>query len=235
MEAAQKNGEILNLNEINELTVSNTSKEKESGDVVFVAGVKEAQSFGNDALLALNIASSFDALTFEDVAKEGLSEPQLDMVVGKILSAITDMANIQYKGSSYVEPREIEQVKQMLETETCDVVAKKEITEELTKFQESIQKNYKQTIAEYRSRKIELEEQLDAFEQEKTKIVSKRVSQFLWPFDDSTRAYDGKIYNLKCKIRSCEQKIEEYAAMRPMAREKEIIRFNMQMKEKFTK
>lgn len=235
MEAAQKNGEILNVNEINELNVSTTSKEKESGDVVFVAGVKEVQSFGNDDLVALNIASSFDALTFEGVAKEGLSEPQLDMVVDKILSAITDMANIQYKGASYVEPREIEQVKQMLETEQCDVVAKKEITEELTKFQESIQANYKHTIAELRARKLELEEQMEAIEKEKSKIVSKRISQFLWPFDDSTRAYDGKIYNLKCKIRSCEQKIEEYAAMRPMAREKELIRFNMQMKEKFTK
>lgn len=235
MEAAQKNGEILNVNEINELTVSTTSKEKESGDVVFVAGVKEAQSFGNNDLVALNIANSFDALTFEGVAQEGLSEPQLDMVVGKILSAITDMANVQYKGASYVEPREIEQVKMMLESEQCDIVAKKEITAELTKFQESIQKNYKLTIAEFRNRKFELEQQVEIIENEKSKIVSKRISQFLWPFDDSTRAHDAKIYNLKCKIRSCEQKIEEYSSMRPMAREKEIIRFNMQMKEKFTK
>lgn len=235
MEAAQKNGEILDLNQHNELTVLNGSTEKESGDVVFVAGIKEKALSQHDDLLALNIASSFDSLTFEDVAKEGLSEPQLDLVVDKILSAITDMANIQYKGSSYVEPREIEQVKMILESEQCDVTAKKEIEKELTKFQETIQANYKETISKYRNIKMELEEQVDLFEQQKNKIVSKRISQFLWPFNESTRAYDGKIYNLKCKIRSCEIKMEEASSMRPMAREKEIIKFNMQMKEKFSK
>lgn len=235
MDAAQKNGEILDLNQVNDLAALNGSTEKESGDVVFVAGVKEKVTSQHDSLLAMNIASSFDALTFEDVAKEGLSEPQLDMVVDKILSAITDMANIQYKGSSYVEPREIEQVKMLLETEQCDATAKKEIQQELTKFQESIQTNYKSTIAKYRNIKMELEEQVDILEQEKSKIVSRRISQFLWPFTDSTRAYDGKIYNLKCKIKSCDAKIEEASSMRPMAREKEIIKFNMQMKEKFSK
>lgn len=235
MKAAQKNGEILDLNELNELFMLNDSVARESGDVVFVAGIKEKATFGNDDLLALNIASSFDSLTFEGVAQEGLSEPQLDLVVDKILSAITDMANIQYKGASYVEPREIEQVKMMLETEQCDVVAKKEIEHELTKFQETIQTNYKKTISEYRNMKIELEEQVEALETQKNKIVSKRISQFLWPFNDTTRSCDNKIYNLKCKIRSCELKMEEVSSMRPMAREKDIIRFNMELKEKFTK
>ncbi len=235
METARKNGEILDLSQINELSNLNGSVERESGDVVFVAGAKEKSVSQHDDLLALNIASSFDTLTFEGVAKEGLSEPQLDMVVDKILSAITDMANVKYKGSSFIEPSEINQVKMMLETEKCDLVSKKEIEKELTKFQESIQSNYKETINQYRTIKIDMEEQVELYEKEKSKIVSRRVSQFLWPFNDATRSYDNKIYNLKCKIRSCDMKIEEISSMRPMAKEKDIIKFNMELKQKFSK
>ena len=233
MGLVEKNTEVFDVTEINNSEVMD-SEVRDSAGIVFVSGMKEdAVSVSND-VLALNIATSLNELNFDSLTKNGLTDDNLDIVVDKVVSAISCVASLQFKGSSFVEPQEIDQVKKILQGESCNIYTKKQIEQELTNFQNKINSEYKDKIKEYSAAKIELEDKLDVLESRKSKLVAERLAQFAWPFDEQTRAYDRKIYEFKARIRSFELKIQSVEAMRPAAREKDILVFQHQLKEKFS-
>lgn len=230
MGSMERKDAILNLAEINESI--NLDRSDSLGEFAMIGAPEEIQDDCRD-LVALNVANSFDALTFESVAKEGLSDTHLDFVVDKILSALLDIAHIPSKGSSYIEPNEINQVKKVLDEEICSPECKAEISKELTEFQEKIIAKYKDSINQYYQMMIELDVELDKLERQKSLIISKRLSQFMWPFNSVTREIDFKIKSVRRKIQTCDSRMEAVEAMRPAAKECDIRIFERHLKEKF--
>lgn len=226
----EKNSEILDL------TQANCSQFSEASELVFISDCKGEQVVeGNKDLLAFNIANSLNDITsFDKLTEGGLTDENLDMVLDKVISAISCVSRLQFKVRPFVEPREIDEVKKLLAAERCDTSTKKEIELELTNFQNKITTEYKEKIDKYKSQKVELLGKLDVLENRKAKIVSERLAQFAWPYDAQTRAYDKKIYEYKSLIRAYEFKIEEFQSLRPMAQAKDIEIFQSQLITKFT-
>lgn len=196
--------------------------------VAFISGSENQVEPQHQSIIDLNISSSF-SLEPEEV----YSDENLDLIVNKIASAMNAAANSKFKNSRFVEPSELEDVKKLLSQEKCSPALKQEFEKELTNFQDKIKSNYSQQLKEYKKERINCEMQLDFYETTKKELVMKRLSQMLWPYDDQTRAYDNKIATLKIEIARCTQKIEAIEAMRPAAKEKDLLIFQMQLKEKF--
>lgn len=209
-------------------TEFNQVKTSELNNVVFVSVEEEQiQDFVNDTVV-MNIAGSLGIET-----KDIYSDVGIDFMVDKIASAINAKANQKYKGGKFLEPCELEEIKKGLAFSDCNQGIKEVFEKELTGFQEKIQKEYVQQIREYQQKKIECENQIEDLVNAKKEIVMKRLSQMLWPYDEKTRVYDKKISALKIQTARYAQKIEQIESIRPAASEKDIIIFQMQLKEKF--
>lgn len=221
------NGEIVTKEELVINKPAEQPAVKSLNEVNFVAGVKEVSSQEAD-LLALNISNSFSI-----EPSKVYTDENIDLIVNKIASAMNDMANIKYKGSTFLEPCEVENVKKILDTEECDAEIKTKFEKELTNFQEQIKVNYVQQIAEYTDKKMLYDEQIERLECLKKQLVMERLSQMSWPYDEKTREYDRKISSLKIQSERYSQRIEEIKSLRPAAKEKDILIFQVQLKEKF--
>lgn len=233
MDSKNNSEKFIHIEKINELTRQNG----ESGEVFFVSENEEQKVATNEnKIVTFNTANSFESLTYDEVADKGLSEEQIDIVVNKILSAITNMATSKCKESSYLDINEIEHLKKSHPAlQDCDYNVKRAIEKELNGFQNEIQERHKENLKKHFEQKHSIEKQITVLEYRKKKIVEERISKFLWPFNDETKACDGKIYNLKCQMRTCLLKIAEVEKLRPMAKENDITKFNLKLKEKYAK
>jgi len=218
MEKLNKNKEII------EETTPDTN------EVVFIIGGQEEEEAEEKAneIVALNVENSFGS-----VASEDYTEIAIDLLVDKIAAALKTAANQQFKGTTFLEPNEVEDVKKILEAEHCDNTKKAELEKELTKFQNGIISNYKQKLNELDEKKIAVENQLATLTSQKNSLVMKRLSKMLWPFNAETAKYEAKIEVLKTQLAKFQQKIEAIESMRPAAGEKDLLLFNVQLKEKF--
>lgn len=222
------NGEIVAKEEI----VINQPAEyavKSLDEVNFVAGIKEQVKAQETDLLALNISNSFSI-----EPSKVYTDENLDLIVNKIASAMNAAANQKFKGSTFLEPCELEDVKKILDTEKCDLATKNKFEEEITNFQKQIKTNYVQQINEYNEKKILCDMQIERLESLKKHLVMERLSQMSWPYDERTREYDRKIATLKIQSERCSQRVQEIRTLRPAAKEKDILIFQVQLKEKFT-
>lgn len=144
-----------------------------------------------------------------------------------------------YKAFTSLEPIEIENIKKALENYKHDNKRvnefKAELIEDLTNFQQQIKSNQIQKLNELRKQRQLIERQLRIFSVEKHKLIMDRLSQIAWPYDEKTKDYDKKIAALQVQLDQNEQKIISLKQMRPMANEKEILIYQMHLKEKFAK
>ena len=201
----------------------------DADEIVFIIGGEEQiENEEENASIALNIENSFGAEPID-----GFSEIAIDLLVDKIARALKSAANSQFKGTTFLEPQEVENVKKSLATEHCDNNQKAELEKELTKFQAEITSNYRQKIKECNEKKIYLEKQIGILTNIKNHLVVERLTKMLWPFNNETAKYEAKIASLKIQAAKCEQKIEAIEAMRPAAGEKDLLLFEIQLKDKF--
>lgn len=144
-----------------------------------------------------------------------------------------------YKAFTSLEPVEIEQIKKALESYKNDNVKvnefKEELINDLTNFQQEIKSNQIQKLNELRKQRHLMERQLRILSVEKHKLIMDRLSKIAWPYDEKTKDYDRKIAQIEKQLEQNEQKIINLKAMRPMANEKEILMYQMHLKEKFGK
>lgn len=200
-----------------------------SNETLFIAEAEEQmESEGQIDLLSLNIGNSFGTAILENPA-----EISFKTTLDKITAEIKTTASSQFKGIAYIEPNEIENIKKMLVTEECDSRKKQELEKELTNFQKNITANYFHNLNEYKENRIDCIAQIARLEDVKKQLVMNRLSQMVWPYDQKTKEYDAKIANLKIQLARTEQKLSEIEAMSPAAHEKDILLFQVQLKEKF--
>ncbi len=151
--------------------------------------------------------------------------------------SIKKFANAYYKTTTMIEPRDIEQIKVALNNYACKDVKvkefKRELIEDLTAFQNQINTNYKERIAENKRKKQICERQIQVLEVEKNKLIMDRLSRIEWPYDSKTKEYDTKIAMFELQATQFGQKAEQMQQMRPMANEKEILIYELKLKEKF--
>lgn len=144
-----------------------------------------------------------------------------------------------YKAFTSLEPVEIEQIKKALENYKNDNAKvnefKEELINDLTNFQQKIKSNQIQKLNELRKQRHLMERQLRIFSVEKHKLIMDRLSKIAWPYDEKTKDYDRKIAQIEKQLEQNEQKIINLKAMRPMANEKEILMYQLHLKEKFGK
>lgn len=147
-------------------------------------------------------------------------------------------ANIYYKSLTYLEPSDIEAIKQALSDyhnsqETVEDF-KQDVIQDLTEFQQQIKNNHTKRIIEWTKKKILYERQIAILIKEKEQRIKQMISNLVWPYDRKTRSYDTQIKLLKLKAQKCAQKAAEIQALRPAANEKEILLFQMHLKEKYS-
>ena len=196
----------------------------------------DIQEVGINDLNGINFVSSVEkqpeAKASESVA---LTDDNIDLLVGRIASAMNRVAKQEFKGSFFLEPDEVESLKKdVFINETISSEKRAELEHELTKFQQEITTNYKEAISDYKEKRMYCETQMYMFEQAKKESVMKRAAQMLWPFDEKTRSYDAQIASLKIQAARYSQKIEDIESMRPAAKEKDIMLFQVKLKEKFS-
>lgn len=146
-------------------------------------------------------------------------------------------ANSYYKSAVFLDLSDIEQIKDSLNNYSNDNVIefKKEVIEDLTKFQNQIKANYIQKLSELGTQKQFLEKQAKVLDFERIKLIKERLAKIAWPYDQKTKEYDSKIAKLQMQVQKFEQKIHELQQMRPMASERDILVFQMSLKDKLVK
>lgn len=199
-------------------------------DISFISGgnanVKE-QTIENQSqdIIAFNVANSFENEVYE---------VDFNHVINAVVSAMSKTANQPVKGRAFIEPCEIEEIKNSLDKEISDTKAAEAVREELTNFQNKITADYRNKVKEFNAEKIRIENEIDALMIAKSDLVNQRLQNFQWPFNDTTRSIDAKIERLKLMARKCIMKADEVLQMRPAASEKEILMFKAQLQEKLS-
>lgn len=198
----------------------------------------ELESTENKSVENATIAIKNGFANFYSTVKE---EPEhnkdCEQVLNLTVIAIKKYANSHYKFNTSLEPNEIEQIKKALigYVNNNDKVnaLKKEILEDLTAFQNNILSNHKQKITELAKEKEACQKQLRIYECDKHKLIMDRLSKIVWPYDEKTREYDQKIAQLQAKVEQYVQKIANLNSMRPAANERDLLMYNLHLKEKF--
>lgn len=148
-------------------------------------------------------------------------------------------ANSYYKSAVFLDLSDIEHIKDSLSNYTNGnesvVEFKNVIICDLTNFQNQIKANYIEKLSELGTQKQFLEKQAKVLDFERTKLIKERLAKIAWPYDQKTKEYDSKIAKLQMQIQKFEQKIHELQQMRPMASEKDILVFQMSLKDKLAK
>lgn len=151
--------------------------------------------------------------------------------------SIKTFANSCYKSSAYLEPSDIEQIKNSLNNYSNNPERinefKQELVNDLTDFQKQIKARHFERIAEMTKEKQFCDKQIRVLDFEKSKLIMDRLSKIVWPYDEKTQAYDNKIAQLQIKAQQYTKKIENMKKMRPAANEKDILIYSMQLKERF--
>lgn len=151
--------------------------------------------------------------------------------------SIKMFANSYYKKLPFLEPSDIDQIKESLnnyaKSDEKLKEFKKVIIEDLTAFQKQIKANHVQKLADLGRQKQLCERQIVALEFEKNKLIMDRLSKVVWPYDEKTKEYDAKIAALQLQVKKYNQKIEETQQMKPIANEKDILMYRMHLNEKY--
>ena len=194
-------------------------------DVFFVTGKEPPTAAKDQDIIGFIVSNAANQKkVFELDAKE---------VINKIVSSINDIAGAAFKGSKFIEPSEIETIKQTLANYEARNEKLAEIKKELEKFGTQIKTKYTQNIDAQINERTSCTEQIEMLMNARQEVIRKRLLRLAWPYDEKTKAYERKIAALKVRVAKHNYKIEQLAGMRPAADEKDILLFQLQLKSKF--
>jgi hypothetical protein len=177
---------------------------------------------------------------FKDIK---LPEEDVSNDYNKLLNLLTltlkNFSNASWKIVKAVDVTDIDQIKVVLRnyTSSSTKVAefKKELIADLTKFQNQITTNHNERLEEYKKQYRTCRRQIDGFEAEKNSLIMERLSKIVWPYDAQTKEYENKIARLEILVKQYERKIEEAKKFRPMASERDLMLYQMHLKETLKK
>lgn len=199
---------------------------------------KEAQE--NSGIIAKNITNSIKNEFISSYIHQA-SDIAADVakIIAQTAMSLKQYSQVHYKTTPYLEPSEVDQIKTALNNYANNNEAlksfKKELLEDLTNFQEQIKVNQAQRLQDLRNQKANCEKQLMILNVEKSKLIMDRLSKIVWPYDQKTSAYSKKIAALETQLEQLAQKITDLKKMRPAANEKDILLYQLHLKEKYTK
>ena len=173
---------------------------------------------------------------FEEEKSEAFSD-EYQKVLKMTTMSMKMFSNSYCKKDAYLDYRDIEQIKTSLknfanQNEKINEF-KNALIEDLTTFQKQINEKHLRKITELAKEKNLCEKQINVLNADKHKLIMSRLSQIAWPYDEKTKEYDNKIAANEIKMKQIEQKIEYLKTMRPVANEKDILIYQMQLKEKY--
>lgn len=193
----------------------------------------EVQEKSEDTPFSANIISS------PSLEKTEVVDAAAEKLVRYTAMSIKMLTNSYYKTESFIEPTDIDYVKQSLRNYAKNDDKLKgfrdAIINDLTEFQNQIKAKHVQTQARLYKEQQLCERQIQVLATAKSKLVRERLAKVLWPYDAKTKAYDAKISALQITNQKYIEKIENMKKSKPLASEKDVIIYQMQFKEKFTK
>jgi len=152
--------------------------------------------------------------------------------------SIKILSKSYYKETPYLEACDIDQIKNALgkyKSESKDINDfKNTLINDLTDFQNQIETNHTKKLNDLDKEKDFYERQIKVFEAEKQKLVINLLSKILWPYNSKTHEYDNKIAALQAKVQNCEIKLYETKNTKPTANEKDILIYQLHLKEKYS-
>lgn len=185
-----------------------------------------------------NVNTISNVINFKDFsfATENKSE-DCNKLIRQTTMAIKSVANSSYKLSNFVDLLDIDQIKASLkaykDNDTRVTEFKKELIDDLTEFQKRIKTHHTEKIVELKKQYRSYQRQLAALEGERNRLIMERLSKIVWPYDKETKEYDNKIAKLETITKQYGRKLEEAEKMRPIANEKDILLYQMHLKEKY--
>ena len=189
-----------------------------------------------DNYLTLDLQQEQDDYSINVISSNTFSADS-KKVLSHTTMAIKSLANSYYKASPFLEVSDIEQIKNSLNNYANNDKKvsefKNALIKDLTNFQAQIKTSHIQKLAELGKEKQFCEKQVKVLDFAKHKLIMDRLAKVEWPYDSKTKEYEGKIAALQIKIQKYEQKIDELGKKRPSANEKDILIYQMQLKEKF--
>jgi len=194
-------------------------------DVFFVTGKEPEREVEDQDIIGFVVSNNTN--------QEKVFDFKANEIIDKIVTSMNDIANVETKGHKFIEPNEIATIKNTLVNYEARIEKLIEIKKELEKFEDQIKTNYTEKIREQKHELTSCEEQIEMLENTKEQFIKQRLSRFLWPYDAKTKRCDLKIAALKTRIKKCALKIDQLSGMRPAADEKDILLFQMQLKNKF--
>ena len=160
-----------------------------------------------------------------------------EKVVRFVAMSMKNMSNAYYKTSTFLDTQDVEQIKSALnnyiKADLKDCSFKKSIMEDLTDIQNKIKTKHIQKQKDLENEKTACERQAKVLEFAKSKLIMDRLSKIQWPYDSKTQEYENQIQKLIIKAEKSGQKLEELKKMRPVADEKDILIYQMNIKEKY--
>lgn len=208
-----------------------------------------ATDFAMDNYIALELKNSEDENTINSITNViksnfkdfKLPEEDVSDDYGRLLNqatlALKNFSNAYYKNTKFVDLEDVEQIKRALKNykDNNQRVSnfKKELIDDLTKFQQQIKTTHVERIDEFKKQYRDYKRQIIGLEAEKNRLIMERLSKIVWPYDAKTKEYDEKIAKFEALANQYERKLEEAQKLRPLANEKDILLYQMHLKETF--
>lgn len=148
-------------------------------------------------------------------------------------------ATSYYKKTEFLESSDIDQIKAALhnyvnQDETLTEF-KQELIGDLSEFQKKIKANHLQKLFVIAKQKQEYEKQVRAMEAEKSTLTANKVSTMLGLNKSKIKELDAKINAQKSQVKKCAMKIADLEQAHPTANEKDILLYQLSLKEKYAK
>lgn len=188
-------------------------------------------AFLDDYNMALNLKPEATETAEQNICED------FKKLVSMTNMSIKMLSTSYYKSGTYLEPSDIDQIKASLNNfaHKNQIVFdfKQSIIHDLTQFQKQIRENHIKEIVDITKQKQEYEKMAVLLEKEKEQLVRNRLAKMVWPYDAKTKEYDNKIAMTKARAEQFAQKVAALKDKKAAASEKDILVFQMQLKEKF--
>ena len=193
-----------------------------------------------DANIMKNITDSIKRTNLElETGKEKIYDSDYEKILRLTTSSFKMYANTCYKSTPSIEASDIEEIKTALKNHTNNnknvVELKTALIKDLTDFQAQIKTNHEQKLIDLKKQKELYEKQIKIYDIEKNKLIMDRLSKIVWPYDEKTKSYDSKIAALEIQRQQLTQKITDFKQTTPAANEKDILLYQMSLKEKYAR
>lgn len=169
-----------------------------------------------------------NVVTFDEEYKKVLNLTSL---------SVKTFANALSKDSTYLESNDIDRIKNSLisynNKDEKIKAFKDELINDLSEFQRQIERKHNQQIIEYKNQAQIYQRELRAIQNERNEAVLTKLFNIAWPNNSKAKEYENKMATLKTKAETCIKRVTELQSMPPVANEKDILLYQLHLKEKY--